>query len=99
MADERTRSNHDDDDDNGHDRYFDLEQLARYCSLSVRTLQRHLTSTEHPLPHWQVCIPGKRKGRVLVSKRAFDKWMEHFRVDAPAAPDDVSWIKPRKTTH
>jgi len=93
---------HDDDDDDGRTDYLDLDELARYSRLSVRTLQRHLKRTDdHQLPHWQVCIPGKKKGRVLVSKRAFDRWIEHFRVGAPVAadPDDVSWIKSRKTSH
>lgn len=94
-------SNHarDDDDDDVRTDYLDLEQLARYSRLSVRTLQRHLTAAEHPLPHHRVCIPGKRKGRVLVSKRAFDAWMEHFAVGGPPAPDDVGWIKTRRAPH
>ena len=95
MPSERSRSKHgDDDDDNGND-YLDLERLARYSSLSVRTLRRHLTDPVHPLPHHHVRPPGKRKGRVLVSKRAFDRWMEYYAVEQPdAAPaDDFSWIK------
>jgi hypothetical protein len=91
---ERPAKHGDDDDDND---YLDLERLARYSSLSVRTLQRHLKATEHPLPHHQVCVPGKTKGRVLVSRRAFDRWMEGFAVggSSTAPADDFSWIKVR----
>ena len=95
------RARSDDDDHDDDDQYLDLEQLSRYSSLSVRTLQRHLKASEHPLPYHQVCIPGKRKGRVLVGKRTFNRWMERFRVGEwpPAAPDDFSWIKTRKAAN
>jgi hypothetical protein len=89
------------DDDDDDDQYLDLEQLSRYSSLSVRTLQRHLKAAEHPLPYHQVCVPGKKKGRVLVGKRAFKRWMDHFLVGGWSATpdeeaDDFSWIKARK---
>jgi len=89
-----------DDDDHDDDGYLDLEQLARYSSLSVRTLQRHLKDPVHPLPHHQVQPTGKARGRTVVSKRAFDAWMAQFakggtrppRDHGPKDPRDPSWM-------
>lgn len=89
----RVRSDDDDHDDD--DRYLDLEQLARYSSLSVRTLQRYLKDPDHPLPHHLVRSAGRSKGRVLVSKRAFQAWLDHYKVPKATAPGDLSWIKVR----
>jgi hypothetical protein len=77
------------------DRWFDLEALAQYSSLSVRTLRRWLTDPAHPLPHYQVQPTGKERGRTVVNKRAFDAWMEQFRVRraGDAAADDADWVR------
>jgi len=92
---ERPRAKHGDDNDDDNDDYFDLAGLARYSKLSVRTLHRYLKDPVHPLPHHQVCAPGKTRGRVLVAKRAFDRWMGHFAVGPDAGPPapDVAWIR------
>jgi excisionase family DNA binding protein len=51
------------------DRYLRLNELARYSSLSVKTLQRVINAADHPLP-------AHRFGRiVLVRKRDFDTWL------------------------
>ena len=93
MADERTRSNHDDDDDN--DRYFELDALARYSSLSLSTLRRFLRDRAHPLPHHVLTPDGKRRGRILVSRRAFDAWVKSFPgVRARIRDDDgLGWVR------
>jgi hypothetical protein len=68
------------------DRYFDLQGLARYSGLSVRTLRRHMADATNPLPHFYVRASGKERGRTLFAKSAFDAWMEQFRVDPAAGP-------------
>jgi hypothetical protein len=81
-----------DDDDHDDDGYLDLEQLARYSSLSVRTLQRHLKDPVHPLPHREVRNTGKGRGRVVVRKDEFHAWMDRFKPAAATDGPDVSWI-------
>ena len=90
-------SNHarDDDDDVG---YFDLERLARYSGMSRSTLKRALTDAEHPLPHYNVRLTGKARGRILIRKTEFDVWVKHGKpAERTAAreqgPGDVSWIQ------
>jgi len=86
---EKVGANHAYDDDDG-DRWFTLEELARYSSLSVRTLSRYLKDPARPLPHHRV---GAARGRIVVGKRRFDQWMEQFRVGRPTDPDDASWVR------
>jgi hypothetical protein len=74
------------------DRWFDLEELAKYSSLSVRTLQRWIKDPERPLPHHQVQPAGKGRGRTVVSRHAFDAWMEQFAVKAPEV-GDADWVR------
>jgi hypothetical protein len=57
------------------DQYFDLRGLAEYSSLAVPTLRDYLRGL-NPIPHY------KLKGKVLVKQSEFDRWIEHFRVDA-----------------
>ena len=73
------------------DRYFDLNGLADYSGMSVRTLRRYLVDREHPLPHHYIRAAGKGRGRCLVYKREFDAWVRGFAVQAveePATLDD-----------
>jgi excisionase family DNA binding protein len=51
------------------DKYLCIRELAEDSGLSVRTLQKHLTSAEHSLPCYRV---GRR---VLVKRAEFDAWM------------------------
>jgi hypothetical protein len=60
------------------DRYFGLEGLAQYSGLSIRTLRRYMKDPLNPLPNHHVHSGGKDRGRVLISKRAFDRWVETF---------------------
>jgi len=60
------------------DRYFDIEGLADYSGLSVRTVRRYMVDPVHPLPHHHVCPTGKGRGRVLIRKREFDAWVASF---------------------
>ena len=60
------------------DRYRDLDGLAAYSGMSTRTLRRHIADPDHPLPNHYVRPAGKGRGRIMVSKRAFDRWVEAF---------------------
>lgn len=54
------------------DRYVRLSELARYSSLSVRTLERLIDDPVHPLPAHRV------KGRRVVKLSDYDAWLtEH----------------------
>jgi hypothetical protein len=55
------------------DQYFDLKGLSAYSSLKVPTLRDHMR--EDDLPYF------KPKGKVLIKKSDFDKWMDRFRVN------------------
>jgi hypothetical protein len=69
------------------DPFLDLRALTHYSNLSVRTLTRHLHDLEHPLPHYKV------RGKILVRRSEFDRWMEGFRrrpqQDLPRLVDEV----------
>jgi len=62
------------------DQYFDLRALSDYSALAVPTLRDHLKTGR--LPHFKV------KGKLLVRRSEFDKWIEAFRVN----PDDVGRV-------
>ena len=51
------------------DRYLRLPELARYASLSVRTLKRLIRRAVDPLPAYRVGTV------VLVHRRDFDQWL------------------------
>ena len=55
------------------DQYFDLQGLSEYSSVGVTTLRDYIR--EDGLPCFRV------KGKILVRKSEFEKWIEHFRVD------------------
>ena len=55
------------------DPFLDLRAIAEYSNLSIRTLARHLGDPEHPLPHYKV------RGKILIRRSEFDRWMESFR--------------------
>ena len=59
------------------DRYFDLKHLAAYASLGVPTLREYLRGQDG-LPHY------KLRGKILVRRSEFDKWLQGFRVDPKA---------------
>lgn len=50
--------------------WMDLKTLARYSSVSSKTLHRWITADIDPLP------ASKPSGKVLVSRKRFDLWME-----------------------
>jgi excisionase family DNA binding protein len=54
-------------------KYLSIRALAEYSGLSLRTLQKHLTSAEHSLPCYRI---GRR---VLVKRSEFDAWMLEWR--------------------
>ena len=55
------------------DGYFDLKGLAAYSTLAVPTLRDYIRSGK--LPAYKV------KGKVLVKKSEFEKWMDRHRMD------------------
>ena len=69
------------------DPLLDLRALTHYSTLSLRTLTRHLRDIEHPLPHYKV------RGKILVRRSEFDRWIEAFRrhpqQDVPGLVDEV----------
>jgi hypothetical protein len=65
--------------------YLDLKALARYSSISIRTLRKILANPAGP-PHYR---PG---GKLLVRKSDFDAWMAQFRrepVDLDSLVEEV----------
>lgn len=69
---------------NVDDRYLDLEDLAKYSGMSVRTLRSMIP---RGMPVYR---PG---GKILVRRSEFDVWMGRFRqaqsVDLDRVVDDV----------
>jgi predicted site-specific integrase-resolvase len=61
---------------------MDLKTLARYASVSTKTITRWIKASSDALP------AAKRSGKVLVSKQAFDSWME--RQSSAGSAEDVS---------
>jgi len=55
------------------DKYFDLKGLAVYSALAVPTLRSHIRS--EGLPCFMV------KGKIIIKKSEFDKWIESHRVN------------------
>jgi excisionase family DNA binding protein len=54
------------------DQYFDLKNLSSYACLGVPTIRDYLKAGG--LPHF------KLKGKILVKKSEFDRWLESFRI-------------------
>ena len=83
----RSVSTNGDGADSLADPLLDLRALTRYSTLSPRTLARHLRDLERPLPHYKV------RGKILVRRSEFDRWMEGFRrrppQDVPRVVDEV----------
>lgn len=76
------------------DRYFDLAGLAAYSGLSTKTLRRYMDDPQNPMPTHHVRSSTNERGRILVSKRAFDAWVASFppwraTKAAPATPLNV----------
>jgi hypothetical protein len=64
--------------DVSEERYFDLDGLAEYCGLSVKTLRRFMNDPVNPLPNHYVHGGERERGRIFVSKREFDAWIATF---------------------
>ncbi|MBW1690820.1 MAG: helix-turn-helix domain-containing protein [Deltaproteobacteria bacterium] len=58
------------------DQYFDLKGLSAYSALGVSTLRDYIRAGK--LPAFKV------KGKVLIRKSEFDKWMEAQRINRKA---------------
>jgi hypothetical protein len=59
------------------DSYFDLKRLSGYSSMGVPTLREYLQGADG-IPHY------KLRGKILVRRSEFDKWLQGFRVDPRA---------------
>jgi len=53
------------------DQYFDLPGLSFYSAYSVPCLRKYL---KQGLPHY-------RKGKILVRRSEFDRWIKQFRIE------------------
>jgi excisionase family DNA binding protein len=62
--------------------WMDLKALQAYACVSERTLREWIHLPENPLPAVRV------RGKILVRRNDFDKWLENHRVQAV----DVSCI-------
>lgn len=56
------------------DNYLDLRNLSAYSSLGVPTLREYLRGADG-IPHF------KLRGKILVRRSEFDRWLKGFRVD------------------
>ena len=54
--------------------WLGLRELTQYAAVSDRTLRTWIHSAIDPLPAVQV------GGKILISRRAFDVWLERHRV-------------------
>ncbi len=54
------------------DQYFDLRGLAVYSAIGLGTLRDHIKANN--LPAFKV------KGKILVKRSEFDRWIEGYRV-------------------
>ncbi len=62
------------------DRYYDLRGLEAYSSLARGTLRDYL---KRDLPHY------KLRGKILVRKSEFDKWIEKYRLNKKRDIEDM----------
>lgn len=58
---------------------MDLKALSHYACVSERTLRDWIRSAVDPLP------ASQRGGKLYVSRRAFDQWMDRHAVADSAA--------------
>ena len=63
--------------------FLDLRGLAAYSSLGVSTLRGYMKARRRPLPHYRM------RGKVMVKRDEFDRWMLQWRVEAGAAPGEI----------
>jgi len=54
------------------DEYYDLPGLSGYCKLCVATLRDHIRRDK--LPAYKV------RGKILIRRSEFDRWMARFRI-------------------
>jgi len=64
------------------DQYMSLKGLSTYSAMGVPTLRDYMRS--EGLPHF------KLKGKVLIKRSEFDRWLEKYRVDQ--AQDLISLV-------
>jgi hypothetical protein len=64
--------------------WMDLRTLSRYCSSSERTIRQWIHAPADPLP------ASRPDGKILVSRRAFDLWMERQAVQDHAIDVDAT---------
>jgi hypothetical protein len=76
------------------DCYFDLKGLAAYSSMSERSLRDYLHDPRNPLPYFK---PGGR-GRVLVKRSDFDRWLSAWRYEGGKEREHIKAILARIRT-
>jgi hypothetical protein len=63
------------------DQYFDLKGLSVYAAMGVPTLREYIRSEGLP------CF--KVKGKLLVKRSEFDRWLERYRVNQAQDLDSI----------
>jgi excisionase family DNA binding protein len=64
-----------------NDQYFDLQGLSLYACIPVSTLRDYMR--KESLPYF------KPRGKVLVKRSEFDKWLETYRVDRSVRLNEI----------
>jgi hypothetical protein len=65
--------------------YLTIGQVAGAASMSVRTLRKYLSE----IPHYR---PAS-KGRILIRRADFDRWMESRRVEVKRDDDVMALLR------
>ncbi len=63
------------------DQYFDLRGLSLYASVKIPSLRDYIQYKGLP------CF--KVKGKILIKKSEFDRWLEGFRMNKTQEVDDL----------
>jgi len=53
--------------------YLTIAELAKYVSISQRTLRDHLKDPINPIPHFRIGTAGRI---IRIKKSEFDEWMK-----------------------
>lgn len=65
--------------------YFNLSELSHYSGLRIRFLREAIKNSDHPLPHFRL-----NNKTILVSRREFAEWLEHFRAGDQSEVDKIA---------
>jgi hypothetical protein len=67
------------------DGYLGLNALSKYSGLSVRQLKKYIYRSNDPLPAFQTDGRDSGRGKLLIRRSEFDKWvLQNLRRPSPA---------------